>query len=379
LLHKGDWEGVYKNTSSLSARELLQYIMDDDDVKPIKKKSSKKKKKRKSVRSTKHKSTGVKKKKKSKKKKYPPSLVEPNASSDSVSVLSDGLGATYLASEKVGLVLGAVLEEDDGCWGHLPDTTCLEDEKTEKTKTPPPKPEATTSDNPESDNADMVLDHLSLLMDRLLDEEEYDISKWVQGTQWAIEDEKEDDRSKRNSHFVVPGEERSRPTYEDESGPTRPRELFSTQSEALPESTRTSVSKTKASKHKSLAKKEHTVVRKTASFISFPTSPSSATKSTVRDDLPMIVETKPRMARRRTLPFLRSLSNKNKNNDRDDLKMLVETKAKRRSLPSVPFLRSFPNKNNDRDDLPMIVETKPKRSSMLSKMKKMLQKRDGKK
>jgi hypothetical protein len=325
----GDWEGVYQKTSSLSARDLLQYIMDDadaddDDVKPIKKKRRKKKKKEKKktvegseeekATSTKHKSTDAKKKKKkskkkkSKKNKYPPSLLEPNESCESISILSDGLGATYLESG-----LGAVLEEDDGCWDHLPDTTCLEDEKT-----PPPKPEATTSDSPESANAEMVLDHLSLLMDRLLDEEDYDINKWVQGTQWAIEDE--EDRSKWNSGVFVPCEERSRRTDEDESGPTWPRELSSTPSEALPESTRKSVpkkKKPKASKRKTLAKKEYTVVRKSAHSTSL------------------------------------------------------------RSLEALPSLRSLPSMNNDRDDLQKIVKKKPKRS-MLSKIKKLLQMRDGK-
>jgi hypothetical protein len=337
LLHQGDWESVKQNTISLSARDLLQYIMDDDDdddddvpPKPKKKSKKKRKKKRKTVEgsgeekatSTKHKSTGAKKKKKkSKKKTHPPSLLEPNGSSESISILSDGLGATYLESDKIGL--GAMLEEDSGWYDHHRDTACLEDEKTMKTRSPPPRPEATMSDSPESDNADMVLDHLHLLLDRLLDDEEYDINKWVHGTQWAIEEEKEDDRSKWNSRVFVPGEERSRHTYEDESGPTRPRAT-------LPESTRTSVSKTKASKHKSLAKKEYTVVRKTAHSTSLPSLQS--------------------------LPSLRSLPSY-----REDLPVIV------RSLPSY------------REELPAIAETKPKRrSSMLSKIKKLLQMRDRK-
>jgi hypothetical protein len=113
------------------------------------------------------------------KRSTPPSLLEPNGSSESVSVLSHGLGDTYLESEKVGL--GAVLEEDSGWWDHLWITPCLEDEKTQKMKTPPTQTEATASNSPKSDNTDMVLDHLHLLLHRLLDDEEYDINKW-----WAL-------------------------------------------------------------------------------------------------------------------------------------------------------------------------------------------------
>jgi hypothetical protein len=379
-VYQGDWEGVFQKTTSLSARELLQYIMDDvddhdhDDVpsKPNKKKTSKKKKKsvegseEEKATSTKHKSTGAKKKRKSKKKKYPPSLLETNESSESVSVLTDDLGGTYLESEKVGL--GAVSEEDSGdSWDHHRDTACLEEERTKKTKAPTPQPEATASDSQEFDNADMVLDHLTLLLDRLLDEEEYDINKWVHGTQWAIKDEEVDDRSKWNrSRAFPPGEERSHSTDEDESAPPRSRECDPTPSEDL---TKPSVSKTKATKHKSLAKKEH--------ITSLPSLPN---KNNGRDDLPKSVETKPK---RRSLPsvptlsFLRSLPNKNK--DHNDLAMIVETKPKRRSSPSVPplpFLRSVPNKNNDREDLPMIVETKHNKRSMLAKIKEVLQMRE---
>jgi hypothetical protein len=163
---------------------------DDDDVpsKPNKKKTNKGKRKKKKkmkfvegseeekVTSTKLKSTGTKKKKKSKKKKYPPSVLKPNRSCESISVLSDGLGANYPESENVGI--GAVSEEDRGWWDHLRVAACLEDEKTQKMKTLSTQPEETAGDSLESDNADMVLDHLHLLLDRLLDNEEYDINKW---------------------------------------------------------------------------------------------------------------------------------------------------------------------------------------------------------
>jgi hypothetical protein len=183
LLHKGDWEGVFQKTTKLSARNPIQYIMDDDDddddeedmpLKLTKKKTIKKKRKKKKilkivdgseeekVTTTKNKSTGAKKKKKSRKKKYPPSVLEPNGSSDCVSALSDGLGSTY--QEKV------VLEEDKDWWDHLR-AACLEDEKTQKRKTPPPQSEATASDTLEVDNAKMALDHLHFLLDRLLEDE----------------------------------------------------------------------------------------------------------------------------------------------------------------------------------------------------------------
>jgi hypothetical protein len=191
-------------------------------------------------------------------RKDPPSRMERNASSECLSVLSFGLGA---------LGLGAVLEKKSG-W--------CEDEKTKKTKTPSPQPEATVNDSLESDEADMVLDHLTLLMDRLLDDED----ALPESPRTRVSKQKSLAKVRKTASFTpLPSLPHKNNDLED----------LPTSVETKPKRMAMFSKKTKAVKHKSLAKKEYSVLWKTAGSTSTPNTVND------RDDGPMLFEAKPKM------------------------------------------------------------------------------------